>query len=426
MNFISWAALAVFVAVYILFTTEKINRTIAALLGGSIFLVFHIADQGRAFLEIDWNVIFFIISMMIIIGITKTTGLFQYIAIKTAKIGQGDPLKILILLSLVGAVFSMFIDNVTTVLILTPVTILIAVELGISPVPVIICQSIASNIGGTATLIGTPPNLKIGSVANLKFMSFILHLGPIVLINLAVFVLLILFLFRKHMVISNERKARIMEFDESKALENKPLLVKSLIAMLLVITGFLLHETINVEAATIALFGAALLLLLSGKHEPEEFFRDIEWGTVFFFIGLFIMVSGLVELGLVKKGAEFFMHITEGSLPLTSFLLIWISGFFSALIDNIPYVMAMIPIVEDIAAAVGPEAAQPLWWSLALGACLGGNATLVGASANVVAASISTQSGYPIRFFDFIKYGLLFTLISLALSTGYVFLRYFS
>jgi Na+/H+ antiporter NhaD/arsenite permease-like protein len=425
MSFISWAALAVFVAAYVLFSTEKINRTIAALLGGAVFLLLHIVDQEQAFLAIDWNVIFFMISMMIIVGITKTTGLFQYIAIKTAKTGQGDPLKILILLSLVGALFSMFIDNVTTVLILTPVTILIAVELGITPVPFIICQSIASNIGGTATLIGTPPNLKIGSVADLKFMSFVVNLGPIVLINLGVFVLLIMFIFRKHMVISNERKARIMEFDESKALENKPLLVKSLIAMFLVIAGFLLHEITNLEAATIALSGAALLLLLSGIHEPDEFFRTVEWGTVFFFIGLFVMVAGLAELGLVKKCAEFFMRVTKGDVAFTSFLLIWLSGLFSAIMDNIPYVMAMIPIVEDIAEAVGPEAALPLWWSLALGACLGGNATLVGASANVVAAGISTQSGYPITFLDFIKYGLLFTVVSLALSTGYVFLRYF-
>jgi Na+/H+ antiporter NhaD/arsenite permease-like protein len=424
-NALSWIALSVFVAVYVLYSAEKLNKTIAVLLGAAVFLLLHIVGQDEAFLAIDWNVIFFIIFMMIIVGITKTTGLFQYIAIKTAKIGQGDPLKILILLSLVGAFFSMFIDNVTTVLILTPVTILIAVELGITPVPFIICQAIAANIGGTATLIGNPPNLKIGSVAKLRFMSFVINLGPIVLINLAVFVCLILFLFRRHMVISNERKARIMEFDESKALENKPLLVKSLIAIFLVITGFLLHETLDVEAATIALFGAALLLVLSGKHDQNEFFHDIEWGTVFFFIGLFIMVSGLVQLGLIKKCAEFFMRITEGSMARTSFLLIWLSGFFSAIMDNIPYVMAMIPIVEDIAAAVGPEAALPLWWSLALGACLGGNATLIGASANVVAVNISTQSGYHISYFEFFRYGILFTLVSLTLSTGYVFLRYF-
>jgi Na+/H+ antiporter NhaD/arsenite permease-like protein len=425
MGMLSWTALAIFVATYLLFLNDKLNRTVVVLAGAALFLVLHIVDQEKAFLAIDWNVIFFIIFMMLIIGITKTTGIFHYIAIKAAKTGQGDPLKILILLSLVGAVCSAFIDNVTTVLILTPVTILIAVELGISPVPFIICQSIASNIGGTATLIGNPPNLKIGSVANLKFLAFVTNLGPIVLINLVVFAVLVYFLFHRQMVISNERKARVMEFDESKALENKPLLVKSGIALCLVISGFLLHETLDMEAATITLFAAALLLLFSGKHEPEEFLRDIEWGTVFFFIGLFIMVAGLTELGLIKMCADFFMHITEGSLPLTSFLLIWLSGFFSALIDNIPYVMAMIPIVEDIAEAVGPQAALPLWWSLALGACLGGNATLVGASANVVAASISAQSGYPIRFLDFIKYGILFTVISLALSTGYVFLRYF-
>jgi Na+/H+ antiporter NhaD/arsenite permease-like protein len=425
MGILSWIALAIFVAACLLILTDRLNRTVVVLAGAALFLVLHIVDQAKAFLSIDWNVIFFIIFMMLIVGIAKTTGLFYYIAIKAAKIGQGDPLKILILLSLVGAVVSAFIDNVTTVLILTPVTILIAVELGISPVPFIICQSIASNIGGTATLIGNPPNLKIGSIANLKFLSFVFHLGPVVLVNLLVFTLLVFLLFRHQMAISNERKARIMEFDESKALENKPLLVKSLLALFLVIGGFLLHETVNVEAATISLFVAALLLVFSGRHEPEEFLRDIEWGTVFFFIGLFVMVSGLVEQGLVSICADFFMRVTEGSRPLTSFLLIWISGFFSALIDNIPYIMAMIPIVEDIAATMGPEAAQPLWWSLALGACLGGNATLVGASANVVAASISAQSGYPIRFLDFIKYGALFTFISLSLSTAYVFLRYF-
>lgn len=425
MGFLSWTALAIFVAAYLLFLSDKLNRTVVVLTGAALFLILHIVDQTQAFLSIDWNVIFFMIFMMLIIGVTKTTGLFHYIAIKAAKIGQGDPLKILILLSLVGAVFSAFIDNVTTVLILTPVTILIAVELGIPPAPFIICQSIASNIGGTATLIGNPPNLKIGSVAKLKFLSFVGNMGPIVVINLIVFALLVFLLFRRQMTISNERKARIMEFDESKALENKPLLIKSLIALFLVISGFLLHETLNVEAATISLFVAALLLVFSGKNEPEAFLRDIEWGTVFFFIGLFIMVSGLTELGIVGMCADFFIRITEGSLPLTSFLLIWLSALSSALINNIPYVMAMIPIVEDIAADLGPQAAMPLWWSLALGACLGGNATLVGASANVVAASISAQSGYPIRFLDFLKYGLLFTIISLALSTGYVFLRYF-
>ncbi|MDR1315954.1 MAG: ArsB/NhaD family transporter [Spirochaetales bacterium] len=425
MGFLSWTALAIFVAAYLLFLSEKLNRTVVVLAGAALFLILHIVDQTQAFLSIDWNVIFFMIFMMLIIGVTKTTGLFHYIAIKVAKTGQGDPLKILILLSLVGAVFSAFIDNVTTVLILTPVTILIAVELGIAPTPFIICQSIAANIGGTATLIGNPPNLKIGSVAKLKFLSFVGNLGPIVVINLIVFALLVFFLFRRQMVISNERKARIMEFDESKALENKPLLIKSLIALFLIISGFLFHEILNLEAATISFFVAALLLVFSGKHEPEAFLRDIEWGTVFFFVGLFIMVAGLTELGLVKMCADFFMRITEGSLPLTSFLLIWLSALFSALIDNIPYVMAMIPIVEDIAAELGPQAAMPLWWSLALGACLGGNATLVGASANVVAASISAQSGYPIRFLDFIKYGLLFTVISLSLSTGYIFLRYF-
>jgi Na+/H+ antiporter NhaD/arsenite permease-like protein len=425
MSTLAWIALALFLIIYIIISTDKINKTIVALLGGSVFIFLGIIGQEEAFRIIDWNVIFLLISMMVIIGITKTTGLFQFVAIKTAKAVQGDPMKILILLSLITAVFSAFLDNVTTVLILSPVTILIAVELGISPVPFIICQAIASNIGGTATLIGDPPNIMIGSAAKLDFMSFLVHLGPIILVILAAFSGIIVLLFRKQMVVSNERKARIMDFDESKSLENKPLLVKCIIVLVLTVAGFLFHGSLGVEASTVAMFAAALLMLLSGKHELEEFFKDIEWGTIFFFIGLFILVGGLVELGWIKKCADFLMGITRGNLPLTSFLLIWISGILSAVVDNIPYVATMIPLVQDISAAIGPEAAQPLWWSLSLGACLGGNATLVGASANVVSASIATKNGYPVSFLDFTKYGLIVTFVSLVLCTAYVLIRYF-
>ncbi|GMO69933.1 MAG: ArsB/NhaD family transporter [Treponemataceae bacterium] len=425
MTTLAWAALGSFLLAYIIISTEKINKTIVALLGGAIFLLAGFIGQEEAFRMIDWNVIFLLVSMMVIINITKTTGLFQFVAIKTAKAVHGDPLRILILLSLIAAVFSAFLDNVTTVLILAPVTILIAVELGITPVPFIICLALASNVGGTATLIGDPPNIMIGSAAKLDFLTFLINLGPIIVVALAIFVVLAILLFRKKLSVSNERKARIMDFDESKSLENIPLLVKCLIALGIVIFGFLFHGALKVEASTVALFGAALLLLLSGKHEIDEFFHDIEWNTIFFFIGLFILVGGLVEQGWISKCAEFIMQFTGGDLRLTAVLLIWVSGVFSAFVDNIPYVATMIPMVQEISASVGTEAAEPLWWALSLGACLGGNATLVGASANVVSAGIASKSGYPISFMTFTKYGALVTLTSMAVSTAYVLIRYF-
>jgi Na+/H+ antiporter NhaD/arsenite permease-like protein len=425
METLTWVSLALFLCAYIIISTEKINKTIIALLGGALFIILGILQQEKVFESIDWNVIFLLVSMMVIVNITKTTGLFQFIAIKTAKAVRGDPLKILILLSLITAVFSAFLDNVTTVLILSPVTILIAVELGISPVPYIICQALASNIGGTATLIGDPPNIMIGSAAGFDFMSFLTNLGPVIIIVLTIFSFIAVLLFKKQMVVSNERKARIMDFDESKSIENIPLLIKCIVVLGLVILGFLLHGVINVEASTVSLFGAALLLLLAGKREIDEFFHDIEWTTIFFFIGLFILVGGLVEQGWIEKCAALIMRVTNGNLRLTSILLIWVSGLFSAVVDNIPYVATMIPMVENISSQVGASAAEPLWWALSLGACLGGNATLIGASANVVSAGISSKNGFPVTFWDFTKYGGIITALSLLIATGYVLIRYF-
>jgi Na+/H+ antiporter NhaD/arsenite permease-like protein len=425
MGVLPWAALGAFLFAYIIISIEKINKTITALLGGAFFVIIGAIGQEAAFHTIDWNVVFLLISMMVIINITKTTGLFQFVAIKTAKAAKGDPIKILVLLSLITAVFSAFLDNVTTVLILSPVTILIAVELGISPVPFIVCLAIASNIGGTATLIGDPPNIMIGSAAKLDFISFIINLGPVIIVVLTIFSFMAVLLFRKKLIVSNERKARIMDFDESKSLTDKVLLAKCLIVIVLVIVGFLLHSLLHIEASTVAMFGASLLLLLAGKHDIEDFFRDIEWGTIFFFVGLFIMVGGLVEQGWIEKCAAFILNITNGDLRLTSIVLVWVSGIISAIVDNIPYVATMIPMVQNISAQVGAETAQPLWWALSLGACLGGNATLVGASANVVSAGICAKSGYPISFIEFSKYGALITFISLIVSTFYVLLRYF-
>jgi len=420
-----WIGLGLFITIYVFISAELVNKTIISLLGASLFIVFQIIDTNKAFSVIDWNVIFLLISMMIIVGITKKTGVFQYVAIKAAKFAKGDPMAILVLLSLITALFSAFLDNVTTVLIIAPVTMLIAVELGISPVPFIVSVAIASNIGGTATLIGDPPNIMIGSAAKLDFISFLVNLTPIIIILMVVLSGMSYLLFAKKLHVTNERKARIMEFDESKAIEDVPLLIKSLVVLALVIVGFLLHGLLKVEASVISLLGASLLMLLTGSKEVDEFFHDVEWGTLFFFIGLFIMVGGLVELGLMKMLSEWVLGITKGNMKLTTLALLWFSGVLSAFVDNIPYVATMIPLVQNIGATVGAVAVGPVWWSLALGACLGGNGTLIGASANVVAVGLANKSGYKISFMDFTKYGALITVVNLIISTFYLYIRYY-
>ncbi len=418
-------AVAIFSLIFILITMELFNKTVLALIGAVIFILLHFITQEEAFKDIDWNVIFLLISMMIIVGITKNTGLFQYVAIKSAKLAKGNPVIILLALSLITALFSAFLDNVTTVLILTPVSILIAVELGISPIPFVICEAIFSNIGGTATLIGDPPNLMIGSAADITFLDFIIYLGPVILIILFFVSVYFYFVFRKKLVVKNERKARIMEFDESKAITNKMLLYKSSIVLSLTILGFLLHGFLHLEPATISMGGAAVLLLIVGKHEIDEFFHEVEWGTIFFFIGLFILVGGLSKLGVIKILSEYLIAATNNNLQETAYVILWGSGVCSAVIDNIPYVATMIPLVTDIGNEIGAAAVLPLWFSLSLGACLGGNATLIGASANVVSAGICGKSGYRITFWEFMKYGLPATIISLGIANVYLYLLFY-
>ncbi|MBI9099332.1 MAG: ArsB/NhaD family transporter [Spirochaetaceae bacterium] len=413
-----------FVLLFILISLEVINKTILAMLGAVLFIAMGIVNQHQAYEEIDWHVIFLLIGMMVIVGITKRSGLFQYIAIKLAKLVNGDPVKILILFSILTAILSALLDNVTTVLILTPVIILISVELGLNPIPFIISSALASNIGGMATLIGDPPNIMIGSAAGLGFTDFIINLGPLVLILLFSHCVLILLFFKKKMEVSMERRARIMEFDERASITDKALLIKSLSVLFLVLLLFLLHGLITLEPSTVALGGAALLMLLAGGDEVEDFFHEVEWSTIFFFIGLFIMVGGLVELGVINFLAEKYLQLTAGNLVLTSESIIWVSGFLSAFLDNIPYVATMIPLVERLGQDIGQASIGPVWWSLAIGACLGGNGTLIGASANVVSAGISGRSGYKISFMEFTKYGMIIMVITLAISSVYVYLRY--
>ncbi len=424
MSILAIAGIVIFTAIFIMISLEKINQTILALLGAVIFIIAGIIDQETAFSEVDWNVIFLLIGMMVIVGITKNSGIFQYAAIVTAKAVKGDPFKILLLFAFLSAVFSAILDNVTTVLILTPVTILIAVELGVDPIPFVITSAIASNIGGTATLIGDPPNIMIGSAADFGFLDFIITLGPIVVINFIILCVVLYFLFSKKLKVSIERRARIMEFDERQSIKDKGLLIKSLTVIGLVIAAFLLHDLIGIKPATIALCGAAVLMLLAGGEEVDKYFHEVEWGTIFFFIGLFIMVGGLVELGVIGKLSQGLLSLTEGNIPLTSQLTLWFSGFISTIVNNIPYVATMVPLVEHMGETLGPDAVNPVWWSLALGSCLGGNGTLIGASANVVGAGIAGKNGYRISFFEFTKYGTFITLITLGASSLYIHLLF--
>ncbi|GMO26406.1 MAG: ArsB/NhaD family transporter [Termitinemataceae bacterium] len=426
MNILAYTTLAIFLLAYFFIATNKINQIVVALSGAVIFIVLRIIDQESAFMAIDWNTIFLLVSMMIIINIAKTTGVFQYIAIKTAKICKGEPIALLIVLPMITAILSMLLDNVTTIVLLCPIIILIAVELGVSPVPFIICSALASNIGGTATLIGDPPNVLIGSRAGLTFMDFIYNAAPDIVIILIVFAFVSVLLFKKQLSVTPERKARIMRFDESKSLEDKPLLIKCCVILALTVVGFVLHGQLHLEASTIAMIGSTLLLLICGKDDIDEFFKDVEWGTILFFIGLFIMVQGVVDMGWIKAGTAILMDATKGNMPLTATLIIWLSGVVGAFVNNIPYVATMIPVVKEIVQNMGGEGINPLWWALSLGACLGGNGTLVASSAGVISASICTKNGFPIKFMDFTKYGALITVISLAITTGYVLIRYYS
>lgn len=417
-----YVAVGVFGVSMLAIITEKIHKTSVALFGAMLMVLLGVESQQQAFSHIDWNVIFLLIGMMIITTITKRTGLFQYLAIRLARMARGEPIAILLLLAIATAVISAVLDNVTTVLILVPITFLIAVELGVAPTPFVITLAIASNVGGTLTLVGDPPNIMIGSAAHFGFMDFIVHNGPIIALNMVGLCIFVYFAFRKSLVVSNERKARIMAFDSSKAIEDKPLLVKSLSILGLVIASFLLHSLLHLEPATIALSGAAALLILSGIQDLEELLGEIEWTTIMFFMGLFMIVGGLVETGLMARLSALLLSLTAGHLESTTIVILWASGVLSGLVDNIPFVATMIPLIEDMSASLGPLAVEPLWWALSLGACLGGNGTLIGASANVVAVGISRKNGFAISFLDFSKYGALYTVFSLGISSAYLIL----
>jgi len=411
---------AIFFLTYALIVSERVHRTVSALLGGMLMIFTGVLSQNRAFRAVDWNVIFLLLGMMAIAAVLRETGLFQWIAVHAVRLGKGHPFRILVILCAVTAVSSAFLDNVTVVVLVAPITLFVAANLGLRPLPFLIGEVLSANIGGTATLIGDPPNILIGSAAKIDFLTFLLHMGPISTIILVAFLVLSWFLFRDDLRPRADWRFDIDALEVTDLITDRAGLFKSLVVMGLVIVGFLLSGLLHLEPASIAMAGATLLMLWTGS-EPSRILREVEWTTLLFFVGLFVVVEGVAQVGLISLVAQAALQVTGGDLPLTSLLILWLSAFISGIVDNIPYAATMIPLVSSLGQTM---AIEPLWWSLALGACLGGNATLVGASANVVVASLGARSGSPIGFRQFLRYGIITTLMSLVLSSVYIWLRY--
>ncbi|OQM44608.1 hypothetical protein B6A27_15900 [Anoxybacillus sp. UARK-01] len=425
------AAIAIFLVTYAIIISEKINRAVIALLGAALMVIFGIVDLHKAFTHhIEWETITLLIGMMILVNITSKSGFFQYVAIKAAKAAKGNPGRILVMLSLLTAVLSAFLDNVTTVLLIVPVTFSITRILRVNPVPYLISEVLSSNIGGTATLIGDPPNIMIGSAnKHLDFNDFLTNLAPIIVIIMLVTVAILFLIYRRQLKSDQKLIEQLMELNESDYIKDSVLLKKSVTVLVLTILGFILHSSIHVDAAVIAMTGATILMVIGvQEHEMEDIFSSVEWVTIFFFAGLFTLVGGLVDIGLIKSLAEKALDVTGGNISVAAYFILWVSGIASATIDNIPFVATMIPLIKDMAAGMGlsPDAPQidVLWWALALGACLGGNGTLIGASANVIVAGIASREGHGFSYMDFLKIGAPLTLITLLLSHLYLFLRY--
>ncbi|WP_431932283.1 SLC13 family permease [Micromonospora sp. RP3T] len=429
MSILAWIAVAVFAAAYVLIASEKINRVTVAVGGASIMLAIGATDAEHAFFSeeagIDWNVIFLLLGMMLIVGVLKRTGLFEYLAIWSAKKARGRPFPIMVILVVVTAVVSAALDNVTTVLLVAPVTLLVCERLDVPPVPFLIAEVMASNIGGAATLVGDPPNIIIASRSGLSFTDFLNVMAPLVLIVLVVFVGLCRIMFRRAFRFDAERAARVMALREADAIRDRRLVVISLLVLGAVLLAFSLHTVLHLEPSVVALLGGLLLLVLS-RLDAQEVAKDVEWPTLVFFAGLFVMVGALVATGVIDSIARSATEAVEGKLWPATLLLLWASAGLSAIVDNIPYVATMSPIVSELVNAEGGlDKAQVLWWALAIGADFGGNATAVGASANVVVLGIADRAGHKITFWGFTKYGLIVTVISVAIAVPYLWLRFF-
>lgn len=416
---------------YVFIATEKIPKVTVALIGAALTLMLGLLggdkltdgafNHGYFINFVDFNVIFLLVSMMIIVSIATRSGMFNWIANEMLKKTKGHPKLILFSLGLFTAIVSAFLDNVTTVILIMPVTFVIAKELDINPIPFLITEILASNIGGTATLIGDPPNIIIGSAAGFSFMDFLNELTGIVLAILFVAIGLLTFIFRKDLVAKEENMKRICEIDNSHTIVDKALMIRSGIVLLLVILGFVLHDVTHIQTCVTAMAGAAFLLLF---EKPQNIFHEVEWNTIFFFIGLFIIIGGLEHAGGIKLMSEWLLNVTNGSQKATAMIILWASGILSGIIDNIPYTATMSPLLVEVQNVMGSDYTFPLWWCLSLGACLGGNMTIIGAAANVIVSETAASAGHPIKFLSFLKYGVVITTISLVMSTVYIWFRF--
>ena len=427
-------ATVIVIIAYVILFTERVNRAIVALLAASVMIFSGILTQNTALQGIDFNTLSLLIGMMTIVGISERSGMFQYVAVWGAKKVRANPRGLLVVLAVVTAVFSAFLDNVTTVLLIAPVTFQITRKLKINPYPYLILEIFASNIGGTATLIGDPPNILIGSALNLSFTDFLDELTPVVTVSMLVLILGFDMIWGKRLTTTEKNKQTVMKINEIDCITDWKLLHKSLLVLALVILGFICAEHLHIANGTIAMFGAAALLLLytlgdshdKRDHKVEEIFGVVDWTTIFFFSGLFVIVYGLEVTGILGILGQKFVGLTEGSIEKSAMLIIWVSAIVSSAIDNIPFVATMIPMIKSMEESMGGrEAMMPVWWALSLGACFGGNGTLIGASANVIVAGMAQREGHPISFLGFMIWSVPVMLISISIAALYLHIRFF-
>ena len=417
----STIAIGIFAIVMIAIISDKVDSTAASVAGAVLLLLSHILTVEKAVSYIDFNTLGLLIGMMLFVSVVKASGMFEYIAIRSAKMAKGNPWKIMMLFMIVTACLSAFLDNVTTVLLIGPMTISIAGILKINPVPMLLTQILASNIGGTATLIGDPPNIMIGSAAKLSFLDFIKNTAPVVVVIMIILVLVFKFIYGKKFSVNSDAVSEIMALDEKKSISDMSLLIKSVIMIVLVVIGFITHNLLKIESSVIALTAGTVMLLI-GKQDVEDIIHEVEWSTIMFFSSLFVVVGGLVETGVVNKLAHLIVEYTADSPILVMLVLLWASALISAVLNNIPFIATLIPLIM----AMGKSGIYitPLWWTISLGACLGGNGTLIGASANVLLSTISTKHGFPITFKSYMKVGFPVMILTIFISTIYLLLRF--
>jgi Na+/H+ antiporter NhaD/arsenite permease-like protein len=423
------AAVTVFLVAYFFIATEKINRVAVVCAGAAVMIIIGATDADAAFYShetgIDWNVIFLLLGMMIIVGVIHKTGLFEFLAIKAIQLAKGRPRQAFVYLLILVAFCSALLDNVTTIMLAVPMTIMVAKYLKVHPVPFILAEVFISNIGGAATLIGDPPNIIIASKANLDFNEFLIHMAPMVMVVLAVIIPMLVLMFNKELKNNPEDRKTVMDLHPGSFIKDKPLLVKSLVVLTLVIVAFVLHTVLHLEPSVIAMIGAGFLVMISNL-KPEQFAKDVEWGTLVFFAALFIMVGALVNVGALKIVADSIGAFVGNDGALAAGAIVVVSALASGIVDNIPYVTSMAPVVQQLNGSISTITNDGLWWALAFGADFGGNMTIVGASANVVAVGLAYASGYKITFWQFAKYGIPVTVVSTAMALPYVLIRYFS